>query len=98
MNVDDFCQTFLPAWEQKLLANGSKKRCRTGQLSISEILTLLIYFHQSQYRNFKAYYIGHACKHLRAEFPNLVTNELCNFDAFRLWTLECLLEKLIRTL
>lgn len=75
MDVDDFCQIFLPTWERKLLADGSKKRRRAGQLSISEIMTIIIYFHQSQYRNFKAYYIEHVCKHLKAEFPNLVTYE-----------------------
>ena len=25
VSVDDFCQIFLPVWEKKLLANGSKK-------------------------------------------------------------------------
>lgn len=75
VSVDDFCQNFLPVWERKLLADGSKKRCRAGQLRLSEIMTILIYFHQSQYRNFKAYYTEHVCKHLRAEFPNLVTYE-----------------------
>ena len=75
VHVDDFCQIFLPAWERKLLSNGSKKRCRAGQLSMSEVMTLIIYFHQSQYRNFKAYYTEHVYKHLRAEFPSLVTYE-----------------------
>ena len=72
VNVDDFCQIFLPIWEKKLISDGSKQRRRTGQFRISEIMTILIYFHQSQYRNFKAYYIEHVCKHLRSEFPNLV--------------------------
>jgi hypothetical protein len=75
VSVDDFCQVFLPVWEKKLLADGSKKRCRAGQLRISEIMTILIYFHQSHYRNFKAYYTEHVCQQLRAEFPNLVSYE-----------------------
>ena len=75
VSVDDFCQIFLPVWEQKLMSNGSKKRRRTGQLSISEIMTIIIYFHQSRYRNFKAYYTEHVCKYLRREFPNLVSYE-----------------------
>jgi hypothetical protein len=75
VDVDDFCLVFLPFWERKLLADGSKKRCRSGQLSISEIMTIIIHFHQSQYRNFKAYYTEHVCKHLRSEFPNLVSYE-----------------------
>ena len=38
-------------------------------------MTIVIYFHQSQYRNFKAYYTEHVCQHLRAEFPKLVSYE-----------------------
>ena len=40
---------------------------------MSEIMTIIIYFHQSRYRNFKSYYNEHVCKLLRAEFPNLVS-------------------------
>ncbi len=75
VSVDDFCQTFLPVWEQKLFADGSKKRHRARQLITSEIMTIIIYFHQSRYRNFKAYYTEHVCQHLRGEFPNLVSYE-----------------------
>jgi hypothetical protein len=75
VSVDDFCQAFLPFWERKLIEAGSKKRQRAGQLSVSEIMTIIISFHQSQYRNFKAYYTEHVCQHLRAEFPKLVSYE-----------------------
>jgi hypothetical protein len=75
VNVDDFCLIFLPGWEQKLIFEGSKKRRRAGQLSVSEIMTIIIYFHQAHYRNFKAYYTEHVCQHLKGEFPNLVTYE-----------------------
>jgi hypothetical protein len=36
-------------------------------------MTILIHFHQSQYRTFKAYYSQHLCPHLRGEFPHLVS-------------------------
>src|SRR5512134_1998793 len=75
VSVDDFCQVFLPFWKSKLLQDGSKKRRRAGQLSVSEIMTIMIYFHQSHYRNFKAYYTAHVCQQLRSEFPNLVSYE-----------------------
>ena len=75
VRVDDFCQSFLPIWETKQLEDGSKKRLRRGQMSTSEIMTILIYFHQSQYRNFKAYYTEHVCQYLYREFPNLVSYE-----------------------
>jgi DDE family transposase len=75
VSVDDFCQVFLPVWEQKLVQDGSKKRRRAGQLSMSEIMTIIIHFHQSHYRDFKTYYTDHVCQHLRSEFPNLVSYE-----------------------
>ena len=75
VSVDDFCQVFLPFWEGMLIKDGSKKRQRAGQLRVSEIMTIIIYFHQSQYRNFKAYYTEHVCQHLRGEFPKLVSYE-----------------------
>jgi hypothetical protein len=70
--VDDFWQGFAPRWEQQQLAAGSRRR-RTPHLSESEIMTILIHFHQSQYRNFKAYYLWHVLPRLKDEFPNLVS-------------------------
>lgn len=37
-------------------------------------MTILIIFHQSHYRNFKAYFCEHVLAHLRAEFPGLVSD------------------------
>ena len=36
-------------------------------------MTLLIAFHQSNYRTFKHFYLKHACVYWRAEFPHLVS-------------------------
>jgi hypothetical protein len=74
VSVDDFCQVYLPFWERKLMQNGSKRR-RAGQLSVSEMMTILIHFHQSHYRDFKSYYTEHVCEHLRNEFPKLISYE-----------------------
>ena len=41
-DVDDFCQVFLPIWEQKQIRDGSRKRLRKAHLSISEIMTMEI--------------------------------------------------------
>ena len=52
---------------------------RTGQavrqagLCTSEIMTILIHFHQAHYRHFKAYYEQHVLKHLRREFPGAMS-------------------------
>lgn len=73
VNVDDFCKVFLPIWERSLLGDGTRCRLRKGQLTMSEIMTIMIFFHQSHYRNFKAYYTEYVCKQLRSEFHNLVS-------------------------
>ena len=73
VHVDDFCQAFLPKLEQYLLSSGAVKRHRERSLSISEVMTILIHFHQSHYRNFKAYYCEHVQAHLCSEFPDLVS-------------------------
>lgn len=72
-DVDDFCSEFLPVWNQHLLASGQKQRQRARSLSISEIMTILIAFHQSYYRNFKAYYCQQVLRNWRCEFPGLVS-------------------------
>lgn len=71
--VDDFCQRFMPNYEAQLLAGGQRQRRRERRLWVSEVMTVLIHFHQSHYRNFKAYYTEYACLHLTSEFPGLVS-------------------------
>lgn len=72
-DVDDFMQAFLPFWHKALLESGTVKRFRSTQLSESEIMTIMILFHQSHYRHFKAFYQQHVKEHLSAEFPKLVS-------------------------
>lgn len=72
-DVDDFCKQFLPIWTQQLLATGQKQRLRAQSLTLSEIMTILIAFHQSHYRDFKAYYCEQVLKYWHAEFPGLVS-------------------------
>jgi hypothetical protein len=71
--VDDFCQDFEPKWHRRCLPDGTKRRNRARSLVLSEIMTILILFHCSHYRNFKAFYTEYVCVHLRGEFPGLVS-------------------------
>jgi len=73
VHVDDFCQAFLPQLKQHVLINEIIKRRRARSLSVSEVMTILIHFHQSHYRDFKAYYCEHVLPHLGSEFPGLVS-------------------------
>ena len=71
-HVDDFCQ-WLVTWENAKLLGVTRKRGPAPRMSMSEVMTILIHFHQSHYRDFKAYYTQHLCKHMRSEFPALVS-------------------------
>lgn len=72
-SVDDFCQQFEPLWQQQLLGHGLARRNRSRSLCLSEIMTILIGFHQSAYRNFKAYYIEKVQLQWQSAFPGLVS-------------------------
>jgi len=71
-DVDDFLLSFEPQWKAVQL-QGGKQRERAGHLYPSEVMTILIHFHQSHYRTFKAYYTEHVQIHLTREFPHLVS-------------------------
>jgi len=70
--VDDFMLSFEPHWKASQMQAG-KQRERAGQLCPSEVMTILIHFHQSHYRTFKAYYTAHVQMYLTKEFPHLVS-------------------------
>lgn len=69
--VDDFCER-LPHQQAELPLRSGQRRRQAG-LCESEIMTLLIHFHQSHYRDFKAYYQHYVQRYLCAEFPGLVS-------------------------
>ena len=73
-DIDDFCQVFLPSWPRPLLTAGTRQRRRSSRLSLSEIMTILIHFHQSQYRHFKAFYREQVCRHDQSAFPNQLSD------------------------
>jgi hypothetical protein len=64
---------FEPEYNKKLLEDGTRKRMRKSKLSLSEVMTIIIWFHMSGYRTFKDYYTREVCTHLRWAFPRLVS-------------------------
>ena len=72
-SVDDFCQSFEGQWKQQLLGSGLQRRNRPRGLSLSEIMTISIAFHQSCYRNFKTYYQEKVQAEWADAFPGLVS-------------------------
>jgi hypothetical protein len=92
-HVDDFCQAFLPKMDMKVVCSGLPTRKRDRSLKMSEIMTILIMFHQSHYRNFKAYYLEHVLAHRRSEFPGLVSyTTFRGFHSIRANPFVCLLQ------
>lgn len=50
-----------------------QRRERPCALALSEILTILVYFHASHHRTFKHFYLEHMLEQRRAEFPHLLS-------------------------
>lgn len=71
--VDDFLKEFLPAWKRQLLWSHPGKRYRAHRMSESEIITLLIFFQQSSFKNFKHYYFQQVKTELKPYFPKLLS-------------------------
>ena len=70
-HIDDFCRRFEPQWQKKLLQYGGVKRVRAKSLCLSEIMTIVIAFHQHHYRNFKHFYLNHVQQQWHSAFPGL---------------------------
>ncbi len=71
--IDDFCQDFEPLLNEHLISDGNRKRIRKSTLALSEVMTIIVEFHRSNYRTFKHYYQKHVCVYLRWAFPQLVS-------------------------
>ena len=72
-DVDDFCQWYEQTQPRQLGRGGGSPRGPQPKLVLSEVMTIVIHFHQSHYRDFKAYYCQHVLAHLGSEFPGLVS-------------------------
>lgn len=73
--IDDFCKEVHHLISQNALNPSSnvKKRNRATRLSQSEVITIMVLFHYSGYRCFKHFYLQYVCKHLKSDFPDLVS-------------------------
>ena len=48
-DIDDFGLRFEPHWRPRLLPQGSRPRQREATLTLSEVMTIEVSFHQSGY-------------------------------------------------
>lgn len=67
---DDFCKEFMATLSITTLGNKPKK---APILSDSEVITIMILFHDKGYRNMKHFYTQHVQKHLTHLFPKTVS-------------------------
>ena len=74
---DDFSKVFDKTVDQNAITacDSSKKRKyhRDGMMSDSEVMTILILFHDSGYRCLKHFYLQYVCKYMRHLFPKTVS-------------------------
>ena len=73
--IDDFFLDFEKQQVSEPLPDTetSNKRNRPSKLHTSEVMTILVVFHQSDYRTFKQYYLQKVREELRWAFPHLVS-------------------------
>ncbi len=47
--VDDFMKIFWRQWRRMQITSGEKKQIRESKLGLSEVMTIIILFHMSNY-------------------------------------------------
>ena len=70
-----FCKEIEKTMEGHHLVEEStkKRRKRAFIMSDSEVITIMIMFHQGRYRDLKSYYIHHIQQHCQRDFPHTVS-------------------------
>lgn len=71
-DVDDFCNAYEEYYQKYLIEDKNIKVERTT-MALSEIMTIVIYFHLSNHKTFKWYYLKYVCTTLKPYFPKLVS-------------------------
>ena len=73
--IDEFYKEYDSVIDKNSISieNGIKKRNRKPVMSESEIMTILVLFHLKSYRNLKAFYLEYVCKHMRDDFPKVLS-------------------------
>lgn len=76
--IDEFCKKFDEEIKKNPVselpsADGKRRRNRKGQMSESEIMTIMVCYHFGTFANFKHYYTFFIREHLRADFPTAVS-------------------------
>jgi len=71
--IDDFMQEFEEKYKKRLLESQEVKVKYGSRLSMSEVMTIVVYYHNYGNRTFKDFYMKSISKHLKKQFPKLVS-------------------------
>lgn len=71
--IDDFCKVFEKVWRTHQLRSGKRHCHRPPRLSQAEVMTILVLYHQSGYKNLKAFYLQEIVRRHYRDFRSLVS-------------------------
>ncbi len=71
VEIDDFCNKFIESLNAKQIGTGKPITVDTPGLSLSEILTILIYYHFSKFDCIKHYYLIKSISGFKEYFPKM---------------------------
>lgn len=74
--IDDFCKFFEQYYQTRTISDGKRRR-RATNLSQSEVMTILVLYHLSGYKNLKAFYLQEILRYHSLDFP-----ALCSYGRF----------------
>lgn len=67
-DIDEFCKGFVEYWQKHLVTDGRQAMPKCA-MSLSEIMTIVVFFHLSNNRTFKGYYNNVICGPMKKYFP-----------------------------
>jgi len=73
--IDEFCKEIEKTMEGHVVTKDTskKKRNKAFTMSDSEIITIMLMFHRSRFRDMKAFYINHIQRYCQRDFPHTVS-------------------------
>lgn len=73
-HIDEFCNSLSKNSDVKMmLIDEERERKREFGLSLSEVMTIMVYYHYSGYKTFKDYYTKHVIVRMTSDFKGLVS-------------------------
>ena len=71
--IDDYCKDYELSCQKLLTDKEYKQNIPSTSMSLSEIITIIVNFHDSKYRNFKSYYTHMILGFLKSYFPKALS-------------------------